>query len=447
MSNTFRVMRNSALMLCSAFFLACENPTDISFGNGSLGATYFTDTLNLGIQTYLMDSATTSNQAAALVGSYHDPLFGQITSVAYLQPTIQQKTNPFTGNLDIVPFDIQDNQVYDSLVIRLVNKDNLIFGDSTAQMTLNVHRLTEELPTQNYNYDSEVAFDPEPIASVTIDRSSLRDANDSIPEWIRIRLPDSIGEELKKIEGTETASDLDAFGKAFKGFVITATDANAINVFNIGFTSTSSNSSLVYYVHEVGATEALTYQFEFTSGRFNKVSTDRSGTLLAELLSKTSGIDISETGDRSFIQGGTGLANLINFPGVKELGKIEVKRAELTFKADSTTFSTQYPRAPFVTFIEMNGNKIKRLNGDYSYVNSTLGSNSGILSTYVDSTNTWIADITPYLQDITLNNRNDDGLALVAAIPTTTTSSALVFNTGFNRMVLRNFKLNLYYSK
>jgi hypothetical protein len=451
MSNTFRVLRNSAFLLLSAFFFACENPTDLQIpGTGNEASSYFTDSLKLTLETYQMDSATT-NQNVALVGSYIDPSFGAVTSTAYLQPTLMQESNPLTGVVSSISFDMDDNHIYDSLVLVLLNRDNVIFGDSLAKMTVNVHRLTEELPSKNYNYDSKIGYNPNPLASVTIDRSSLRTSNDSLPDFVRIRLPEAVAEELKKIEGTETGSDKDKFNRAFKGFALTVNaGANSVNVFNLGSISSSSTSvsALLYYVHEEGKTEALAYRFEFAAGRFNQISYNRSNTAIAKLTDKTQSIDIAETNGNTYIQASTGLATRIKFPELAQLGNILVQRAEMVFEADQSTFDPRFHKAPYVTFVEMEGNKIKRRNGDYVYVNTFGDATAGILTTYVDSTNKFVANITPYLQDLTSRGKPDNGIALVAAVPTSSgATSAFVYNSGLHRMVLKNYKLNLYYSK
>jgi hypothetical protein len=177
------------------------------------------------------------------------------------------------------------------------------------------------------------------------------------------------------------------------------------------------------------------------------VIAERNGTVLAGLTSKGNTLKQSETNGNTYLQASAGLATRVKFPGLGTLKNPEIKRAILEFEADKSTFNKQYPNAPFVTFLEMEGNSVKRVNGDYSYVNNFLGSNSGFLTTYVDSTNKFLADVTPYLQDITIKKRSDNGLILVPAIPTSNPGTAIVFNAGLNRMVLRNFKLNLYYSE
>jgi hypothetical protein len=183
-------MRNAVFVLLSAFFLSCEDPTEIGFGGiGDGSSAYFTDTLNLQIETYQLDSLITSGQSAALVGGYDDPYFGRIQASAYLQPTLPQGNNPFTGAIETASFEFTTEMNYDSLIIRLYNRSLLFFGDSTSRMTLNVHRLNRALENKNYNYDSQVDYDPTPIVTVEIERKSMiNDSSEYIP--IDIILPD-----------------------------------------------------------------------------------------------------------------------------------------------------------------------------------------------------------------------------------------------------------------
>ncbi len=449
MPNTFKLMRNSVLVLISAFFLSCENPTDIDLpGSGNQGNSYFTDTLSLQVETFQMDSAITSNQAAALIGSYTDPSLGRVTAKAYLQPTLQQVTDGLTGQVTPIEFTFTSSQILDSVSVRLANKNLIFFGDSLANMTINVHRLNSYIDnTKNYNFNSSLPYDPTPLASVTFDRYAMD--NDSLITYLNIKLPKSIGEELIALAGTDAAKDRDAFAKAFRGFVFVANnDAETVSVFNLGNTFGVVNSRLTLYYHDSGSTDVEEKEFEYTVGRFNEVTFDRSNTALAKLTNLKSAIPISETNGRTYLQAGSGIGTKIRFPDLDKLKSSQIGLAEITFSADTLTFSDEIPVAPFVTFIGLNADgSVKRTSGNYSYISSTTGALSGILSSYDDSLNVFTANITPYLQDISTKKAEDNGIALVVAIPASTGTSALVFNSGLNRIVLRNFKLNLYYNQ
>jgi hypothetical protein len=445
-------LRNSVLVLISAFLLSCEDPSSIGFGgeNGLEGQTFYTDTLSLASSTYLMDSVITSNQSGALVGSYVDPIFGTITSVAYLQPTLKQALNPATYTQVTSPFTMESNAVYDSLILRLINKDLVLYGDTLPEMTIQIHRLSQSLSsTKPYNYNQEQAFDAVPLASMKVTIDNFTNAAKDSLFYLRFKMPEALGKELTALANSEASKVREDFTNSFRGFRISAlSGSKTITAFNLGAVADNDYSNLTLYYHVAGSTTVSGYQFEFTAGRYNKITTDRTGTVLASLTQPTQSISSTKTNGKVYVQAGNGTAAKITFPGLAKLKNPQIGRAELVFSADRDAFSTAILRAPFITLVGINSNQtIKRLNGDYGYVNYLLNSTSGILSTYVDSTNLFTIDVTPYLQQITSQSKADDGLALVAAIPVSTGLSAIAFNSGLNRIVLQNFKLKLYYTE
>ncbi len=445
------LMRNAVFVLLSAFFLSCEDPTEIGFsGIGNGDKAYFTDTLNLEIETYQLDSLITSGQTAALVGGYDDPYFGRIQASAYLQPTLPQSTNSFTGALETAAFEFTSDMVYDSLSLRLANRSLLFFGDSTSRMTLNVHRLNSALENQNYNYDSEVSYDPTPLVSLEIDRSSMVNDTGTVI-FLDIILPDEVAQELIDISKDGAISDRETFERAFPGFVLVASDdAEAVSAFNIGSqaNANNTNSSLVLFYHESGSEDVRGYTFDYTSGRFNHLDFDRSNTAISDILNAGDSKSASETEGNIFVQAASGLAGRITFPELSQLQSKQIGYAELEFKADTSTFSEEVGLAPFITFITLNEDgSVARNNSNYSYVSTSLNATSGILSTYDDSLNVFNADITPYIQDIASGKARDNGLVLAAAIPASSGTNGLVFGSALNRIILRDFKLKLYYSK
>ncbi|WP_162628172.1 DUF4270 family protein [Arcticibacterium luteifluviistationis] len=441
-------MRNSVLVLISAFFFSCEEPSNIGFEGGEgTEQTYFTDTLAVESSTYLMDSAITSGQSSALVGSFTDPLYGEITSVAYLQPALV----PDIYGTGQTPLTISENSVFDSLKLSLINRTVLFYGDSTSSITIQVHRLKESLEFgKNYNYDDEQAYDATPLVSKTLTRENFYNPADSTIPYIKLKLPDAIGEELLALANKDASATNEAFTKAFKGFRISAlSGTKTLTSFNLGSVSSDGVSALEFYSHTPGGTTSDGYVFEFTTARYNQITSDRSGTLISSLTQKTLSQSSSLTGGNTYVQAGTGLASKLTFPGIAKLNNPQVSRAELEFRADTTTFDPNISLTQFITFIKLgNSQQVTRINGVYDFVNYGLNPTTGILTTYVDSTNLFIADITPYLQDIASKKNKDNGMILVSAAPTDATlRSGTVYNSQLNRILLKDFKLNLYYSE
>ncbi len=454
MLNNIELLRNSVLVLASAFFFSCEDPTEIGYpGPGTdIGQTFFTDTLSLSTSTYLMDSAITSNQNLAFVGSFTDPVFGQISSVSYLQPSLATATNPVNFQQEVSQFVLTANTIIDSVAIRVINNDMRFYGDTLPDLTLEVNRLLSPLATgQNYNYDQELPYDSEVLASRSLQRSDMINAEGDSLFYVRVLLPESISQELTALANGDESMDTEKFIAAFPGFRLSAKSNSTESMisFNLGSVSSGNFSNLTIYYHEPGATFSSGYQFEFTAGRFNQITTDRSSTAFAALNSKTQSLSSDDTDGKVYLQAGNGTAARLTFPGLRELNNPLVGRANLIFSADTNSFTSGIPISSFITIVNVNDDQtIGRSNSDYNYVNYTANATTGVLSTYVDSTNSFTADITPYLQTITSQNLTDNGIALVAGIPSgTQAGGAVAFNGGINRIVLKDFKVEVYYTE
>lgn len=437
-----RILRNSAFMLVSALFLSCENPSDISIGGlGEDAKAFFDDNLEMTVETFLMDSVITSGQSSALVGTYTDPIFGEITAESYIQPTLVQNVNSFTGSVTVSEFTFPSTQVYDSLVLRLLNNDLVMFGDTNQAMSIEIHRLKKPLENKTFNNDVKIEYESAVLATKTFRRADLANGKD-----LYLRLPDVIGAELLKLANTDDGKSRAAFESKFPGFaIVSKSNDNLMNVFNLGPLS-SNVSDLVLYFHQQNSTTVEGLPFDFSAGRHNFIGSKKDGTPLAQLKQKTDAFKSADT--LGYVQSAVGVGTKIKFPGLTKLEGVQVSYAILTFKADTNSFDGKYPRAPFLTFINVDdNNKVKRADGNYVYVSNNQASTSGILSTYNDSTAVFQADITPFMHDILFSRDINKSLGIVAAVPGSSSNTGVVYHGGPNRMILRDFKLNLYYTQ
>ncbi len=447
MSYKFFLMRNAALILLSAFFLSCENPTAIGIdtGTGNVQSTYYSDTLSLETGTMLLDSAISSGQAAALIGSAIDPVFGKVSATAYLQPSLY--TDETYGTL--VEFPALKTSIYDSVQLRLVDRDILVFGDTLEPITLSIHRLKKPLDrNRNYNYDDQSDFEAQPLATAEINIRSFSTANRDSVIAHYITLPDELGKELMAISETDAAKTRSTFENSFAGFALVAnSDSKGMYVLNVG-TFSSQSTYLVLYFHNSGESTSSAYPFEFSGKRYNQIKADRAGTNLASLVQKKQTIKANFSGN-TYVQASSGVVSYVKFDGLNYLKKNTIiNRAILYSEADESSFNARFAKAPYLTTIELNQDKsVKRSNSNYAYVGfSSLDETSGSLGVYSDSLKYLQIDITPYIQQIIQKGKADYGLAIVPAIPTSTGSTGTFFNAAPNRIVLKNMKLELYYS-
>lgn len=447
-------MRNLALVLISAFFFSCETDTDIGLDLiDSKTGVFFTDTLSLSYGTYQMDSVITSGQNFALIGVANDPLFGKVKATSYLQPTLEFSTQNQQGYFN---FEYQEEIIPDSVVIRLWNRNLTYFGDSLGNATFRVHRLRGSIPDRNYNNDDALPYDPEVLGSSTFSLQTMKGDSASILP-VRIKLSNTILEELNAIRGTDNARTLEAFENAFKGFVIVPDDnSKAAFGFNIGpgtgVPGGAPVSSLDYYFHLTGDSVAAVYNFEFRSNRFHQVLVDRAGTAIAGLTSKRQVLPSSQSNNEVFVQAGTGSAAFVQFPGVKGITRgSTISKAELVFEVNKDAFNTNFAVAPIVVPVELrNDGSVRRDQAfGYSYISNALNTSTANLGFLNDSLGTIRVDITPYVRDLVLKNRQDSGIIIASGSTVSATAAAgsgVVFNAGLNRIILRKPKLELLYS-
>ena len=115
------------------------------FTNGILDFTYI-DSATVHLSTIQLDEMITSSASRMLVGTHRDEQLGQITAIPYFQVT----------TTDDVNFEDQ-NFVYDhlSLVLPL---DHYSYYDTLLTLTLNVHRVTEDIVSENGYLNNSTSF-------------------------------------------------------------------------------------------------------------------------------------------------------------------------------------------------------------------------------------------------------------------------------------------------
>lgn len=456
MLDIHKLLRKAALVLFSAFFLSCENDTSIGLEFNPQAA-FFTDTLAINASTYLMDSVITSGQNFGLIGKAVDPAFGTIEASLFVQPRLIQ--NPQTG--EDIAFDTENTIISDSAVIRLWNRSLVYYGDSNAVATINIHRLSSTLQSKNYTNDEEVPYDPIPLGSLSFTLSDLRGIDDSVATILPVnfKLPQSILNEITEIEGTIDAETQSAFKEKFNGFAfVPAPESLNIFSFNLGASDRTLQSpppvsSMLFYYHVDGDSTTRFYEFEFADTRYSRILTDRSGSDLAGLTSLRDEVSSTDTGGKLFVQSSTGVVPRLTFPGIEPLrNKASIAQADIIFEVDTTFFINEFPNSPLLVPIELNPDGTTRRDNPlgYSYIGNSVNDISGALGVYDDSLKTIRLDITPYIRDLVLKNRQDAGIVFASAslIPgTDVLTSGLIFNAGLNRSILRNPKLELYFSE
>lgn len=332
------------LMFFGFLMISCDSDTDA--GEFVVGADYLAiknkvisiDTVTIDVSTIKLDSLITSSESRILVGNYDDPLFGKVKSDSYFQVS----TTSF--NLYNVTSDTETTgYVFDSIAM-ILRYDDYYYADTTKVQTLNIRRVIQKFKPNTgdvsfYNnsalgYGSSIlgtiSYKPKPIG---------RDS-------INIKLDNEFGLELFNKFNNNEITSYDEFTDYLKGFVVSSTSNVSGSV--IGF-NLSSVLRLYYSKGKGDAEDSYTMDFTISDvgKQFNAVSSDRTGTLIQNLPLAKMNLSSSLTGNKGFIQSGTGIVCRVDFPHVKHLKFLSEKGAivdaRLILKPAKNSYSKMFP--------------------------------------------------------------------------------------------------------
>jgi len=352
------------LIFSGLLIISCDS--DVDAGEFVVGADYLAlknkvisiDTLTLDVSTVKLDSLVTSSESRILVGNYDDPLFGKVKSDSYFQVSTDYY-NLYSKNSDTDA----TGYVFDSIAM-IMRYDEYYFADTTKVQTLNIHRILKNFkPNVNDNSfynNSSLSYDETSLGTITYRPKPI--GKDSI----NIKLDNEFGKELfNKFKNNEIADSAE-FTEYLKGFVIKSSSATSSSV--IGF-NTSSVLRL-YYSKGTGNTEESedNYKMDFTiadvSKQFNAVSSDRLGTFIQDLPLSKIALPSVYTGNKGFIQSGTGIACRVDFPNIKQFKYLSEKGAivdaKLIMKPVKNSYSVMFPLPEKLSvYVVDNLNRIK----------------------------------------------------------------------------------------
>ena len=445
---TLTTQRNLAIMLISALFFSCQDPIGIVIDTPSTGGqitTIFTDTIKVAASTVQLDSTFTSGQGSIVVGHYKDPVFGEVTAKSFAQLTLPLlNTDAFTPL--VFPAADLGLTVYDSIYVYIAH-NAFIYGDTTKPFSLALHRLTDNFTNTKYTKDDVLGYEPTPLSTKEFTYKDLkRAASTSQDSLLIFKLPDVLGQELYNLVGTDTGTDITKFTAAVKGLAFIPSP-NAENAFGL---SISGSYVQLYYHTTNDLTTRKSIPLTFYSQRFSQIKNNRQGTALQNL-KLLEAIPQSLTNGRTYIQTGLGVSTKLLFPSLEKLQNtpnITINRAELVIEPDLDQISANYQTPPQIAMVQLEkSNQIKKTTtGLIDFVALDALSGTQYISTYDATNNKYSFNFTSYLQDLISKKKSTDGIALVPSLLNTTTSTISIYNSNVSRMVIKNIKLNVYYS-
>lgn len=332
------------LIFLGLLIVSCDSDADA--GEFVVGADYLAvknkvisiDTVSIDVSTIKLDSLVTSSESRILVGNYDDPLFGKVKSDSYFQVSTNT-FNLYSQNSDTDA----TGYVFDSIAM-ILRYDNYYYADTTKVQTLNIYRVLNKFkPNVNddsfYN-NSSLNYNDTSLGTITYRPKPI--GRDSI----NIKLKSEFGLELfNKFKNNEMTNSTE-FTEYLKGFVVTSSVNTSGSV--IGFNL--SSVLRLYYSKGTGDTED-SYKKNFTildvSKQFNAISSDRAGTLIQDLPLSKMNLSSLYTGNKGFIQSGTGIVCRVDFPYIKQLKYLSDKGAivdaKLIMKPVKNSYSEMFP--------------------------------------------------------------------------------------------------------
>jgi hypothetical protein len=319
-------MRNNfiAIFVC-LLIVSCNNDSEIyTVGEDFIDLNtnvVFIDTLTVNASTVISDSIVTSGTNRILIGSLNDPELGNLTSQSFLKL--------ITSN-----YDIDSDAVYDSIGL-ILHYDKYYKGDTTKIQTYKVYEIIEEFEPKD---DDQISFYN--TSTLNYSTTSLGELSftpfPNKKDSIYIPITNNLGEKLfNNIKNDEVTTSYE-LNQIFKGITIVSNTNSEVVLgfnFNTSFTPESNSVIRLYYTIKDDEFEESNYYLDFsienTGYFFNKITNNKSNTLLSTISSMEDILPSTVTNNKAYIQSGTGINMRVEIPYLKTLNALENKGTSL----------------------------------------------------------------------------------------------------------------------
>lgn len=438
------------LTLSASFLLlfqACKKDGDLNpeFAENTTSLV-FSDTATVKTYTEIGDTILADNISTGLAGLYKDSVFGTSTASLHVQPLLPSNSLVFGDDNDVL--------VTDSVVLSL--EYNGAYGNITVPQTLEVFRIDEELDDTKSYYSNSViqtlpsilgtkTFTPNVDSSVRIIRPNQVGGSDtvSLSPQLRIRLDNSLGDEILSESGQDAVANNDNFTKFLKGLKITPNNPGGLNNNEnaiLYFALTSSNTKLTVYYNSTGAGDtasiprSVDFPINSSSVRFNTFDHDYSGTPVETSLQSG-----TYDGMHSYTLAMAGVQSLIKFPNLKqnfENKQLTINKAELYIPAASGSHAT-YGFANSLIVASKNDA------GELQFIPDFFEGSSYFGGLFESSSQSYKFNITRYIQGVINGSENENGLILLVSGSAVKAERIVLLGADNPN---DKIKLNLYYS-
>lgn len=298
------------ILVPSLFFLACEEELN-NVGTDTSGNQFDLLYKEFTLPSHVIIDSVKTSEVGLLTGSYVDPEFGTVTSESYSAFAAVSSVN-LSGN----------NIVFDKLEFAL-KFSPYYYGENTeTSITFKIHELTEEVTDASSRTNfSTIMYDATPLGegSFVLQPEKYDTLELSETDTLKIMLDDLYLQRIQDTLGLTKTVDGEVTNKyttndissetGFYGFAILASNSDKV----VGI-STGSQLSFQYHTLENGVhKDTLEYSYSLSTERFNKITSDRSGTALADVKDENPSSPFLPSNGLRYIQSGTGVTTEIDF--------------------------------------------------------------------------------------------------------------------------------------
>lgn len=433
-----------SFVLAFSFLVGCQKEPNINFGStystdNSQANLIRVDTSTVITSTVYVDSMNTAATGYNMVGAINDPVFGAISSRAFLQ--VAPPTSLPT------PASLVFDQ-YDSLeLIMFYKKGYPYYGDTATAQGFQVNQVDSlyQLADFQKGWFSQYTL---PISPTVLGSTSTTIAP-SIPfvysgalDTLKIRLDDNLGLTLYNMakSNSDTITKSAEWLTWFHGLCISPIAGSNAAIY--GFLD-SAKMRVFYHAYAAYTTESsIDFGITNKSNQFLNITKNWSGTALQNLATPTLNTQpppstlSSSTGNAAYVQSINGLNVKLTFPYINAIAQrpdyLSVLRAELTVRPVPGSYSTTWRLPPTleVYYTDLNNLIGTPITGG---TNGVGGVQTGNLNLdYLNPLNTtYTYDVTNFVKTQIANTSTTAAEAgIMLSMPATSNV------TSFNRLVI-----------
>lgn len=387
------------------------------------------DTFKVDLSTIMLDSLNTSGIKVALVGSYNDEEFGEISANSFFELGFP--------SLD----DLSETAIYDSAAF-VFSYSGSSYGDTTSSLTMSIHQLVDRITLDESGYlynTSAVPYESKVLGKKTfVPYPTSSDTLFTVPV-------NSFGRLIFNLIQTnsETITTSDLFLGYLKGFALTTESSNKAI---IGLTADANHISMKIYYHLDGTSiesSIITIPYGSTTLQFNKIDWDKNNPIIKQIKASNNIVKASDLGNKAYLHGLIGLLPKIQFPSLQDIfleNRWKILKAELVCEPVKGSYSNfKLPEKLYLFDTDKNNlinSQLYTSSGGYLY--STLS-----LDEFFNEDTRYTFDITSFIQTEISDTYFDYEHGLLIGL----NGSDLV--STFGRMVIEGknpvVKLRLYY--